>query len=223
MVVSSLDFDETFDIGDFSAYPRASSLRFHPSADQSAAKVGSCSSSRFTFTVSHHFDSLKPWYLSFADTSSSKVGPTASPAPCLMGPALISPLNARSLSFASPSARGPRGGLGGANFGRPARKSLFPSTPLPERAGRWADAAQPRTPRPSFFQSPATFFRKGEGQGHAGRGERSRESFAPFLKLYRRPYDEMTYRSKMRPPLGGLVSIVHPQLRRRHASLSQRF
>ncbi|KAJ1423802.1 CRAL/TRIO, N-terminal domain superfamily [Sesbania bispinosa] len=195
-IVSSLDFEESLDFNDFSAYPRASSLRFDPSTVKSTAKIGSCSSSRFSFTVSHHLDSLKPWYLSLTDTSASKVGPTSP------SPALISPLNARSLSFASPVARTPRG--------PPAsRKGLFPSTPLPQRV-----TAPPRTP---FLQSPATFFRR-----DSGKVERCRESFLPYVKFQRRPYDEMVYRSKMRPPLGGLISIVSPHLRRRHISVSQR-
>ncbi|WVY97903.1 hypothetical protein V8G54_030054 [Vigna mungo] len=59
-VVSSLDFEESFDFNDFAAYPRASSLRFDASTVKSTAKIGSCSSSRFSFTVSHHLDSLKP-------------------------------------------------------------------------------------------------------------------------------------------------------------------
>lgn len=199
-IVSSLDFEESLDFNDFAAYPRASSLRFDTSSVKSTAKIGSCSSSRFSFTVSQHLDSLKPWYLSLTDTSASKVGPTSP------SPALISPLNARSLSFASPVARTPRG--------QPAtRKGLFPSTPLPQRV-----TAPPRT---SFLQSPATFFRR---ESHVSvKGERCRESFLPYVKFYRRPYDEMVYRSKMRPPLGGLISIVSPHIRRRHVSVSQRF
>ncbi|XP_015888175.3 uncharacterized protein LOC107423164 [Ziziphus jujuba] len=220
MVVSSLDFEESLDFNDFSAYPRASSLRFDSASIRSTAKVGSCASSRFSFTVSHHFDSLKPWYLSLTDTSASKVGPT-SPSP--LGPALISPLNARSLSFASPAARTPRGGFYGGNNSRTTRKSLFPSTPLPQRSTTGGDCSRtphPRTPRPSFLQSPAFFFRK---DSHVSRTDKSRECFLPFLKFYRRPYDEMIYRSKMRPPLGGLISIVSPHLKRRHVSVSQRF
>ncbi|XVE81607.1 hypothetical protein DITRI_Ditri15bG0078700 [Diplodiscus trichospermus] len=209
MVVSSLDFEESLEFNDFASYPRASSLRFDSSSSKSTAKIGSCSSSRFSFTVSHHFDSLKPWYLTLTDSSSSKVGPT-SPSP--LGPALISPLNARSLSFASPAARTPRGNIS-------MRKRLFPSTPLPQRskASESIKAFHPRTPRPSFLQSPAMFFRR---DCHvSNKTEKSRESFLPFLKFYRRPYDEMIYRSKMRPPLGGLISIV----KRRHMSVSQRF
>lgn len=214
-----LDFEESLEFSDFSAYPRASSLRFDPSSLPSTAKIGSCSSSRFSFTVSHHFDSLKPWYLSLTDTSASKVGPTG---PSPLGPALISPLNARSLSFASPAARTPPGSIYGGSNTRLMRKSLFPSTPLPQRStGREAGKSpHPRTPRPSFLQSPAMFFRK---ECHVSRTDKSRESFVPFLKFYRRPYDEMIYRSKMRPPLGGLISIVSPHLRRRHVSVSQRF
>jgi len=107
-------------------------------------KGGSCSSSRFAFTVSHHVDSLKPWYLSLSDTSAPRRTP-----------------------------------------------------------------ALQRTPRPSFLQSPAgVLFRRGERV--------CRESFLPLWKLYRRPYDEMVYRSKMRGPVAG-------HFRRRHISLSQRF
>ncbi|XAR57238.1 hypothetical protein NMG60_11025300 [Bertholletia excelsa] len=200
MVVSSLEFEEFLHYNDFSSYPRPSSLRFHPSSVPSTAKIGSCSSSRFSFTVSHHVDSLKPWYLSLTDTSASKVGPTS------LGPALISPLNARSYSFASPVARAPRGSIIGSR------------TPLPQKT-RWVDPTR-TTPRPSFLQSPAVFFKK---ECHVSRSEKARESFVPFLKFYRLPYDEMTYRSKMRPPLGGLVSIVSPHLNRRYASVSQRF
>ncbi|CAB4292041.1 unnamed protein product [Prunus armeniaca] len=225
MVVSSLDFEESLDFNDFSNYPRASSLRFDPASIKSTAKIGSCSSSRFSFTVSHHqFDSLKPWYLSLTDTSASKVGPTShSP----LGPALISPLNARSFSFASPAARTPRGTIHGYGNSAATRKSLFPSTPLPQRCTSSEASTtprHPRTPRPSFLQSPAMFFRSSTSKEcHVSKTEKSRESFVPFLKFYRRPYDEMIYRSKMRPPLGGLISIVSPHLRRRHVSVSQRF
>ncbi|KAK2974026.1 hypothetical protein RJ640_011391 [Escallonia rubra] len=214
MVVSSLDFEESLEFSDFASYPRASSLRFNPSAVPSTtAKIGSCSSSRFSFTVSHNLDSLKPWHLSLTDTSASKVGPTT---PALVGPALISPLNARSYSFASPVARTSRGNA------YPVKKSYFPSTPLPQKTQVMDHARinHPRTPKPSFLQSPALFFRK---ECHVSRADKCRESFVPFLKFYRRPYDEMTYRSKMRPPLGGLISIISPQLRRRHMSISQRF
>ncbi|KAK3042144.1 hypothetical protein RJ639_001264 [Escallonia herrerae] len=213
MVVSSLDFEESLEFSDFASYPRASSLRFDPSSVSSTAKIGSCSSSRFSFTVSHSLDSLKPWHLSLTDTSASKVGPTT---PALVGPALISPLNARSYSFASPVARTSRGNA------CPVKKSFFPSTPLPQKT-QVMDRERinhPRTPKPSFLQSPALFFRK---ECHVSRADKCRESFVPFLKFYRRPYDEMTYRSKMRPPLGGLISTISPQLRRRHMSISQRF
>ncbi|KAF7146301.1 hypothetical protein RHSIM_Rhsim04G0203000 [Rhododendron simsii] len=214
-VVSSLDFEESMEFNDFYSCPRSSSLRFDPS---STAKIGPCSSTRFSFSVSQSLDSLKPWHLSLTDTSSLKSGPTTNPTSGSnpLGPALISTLNARSFSFASPVARTPRGG------------GFYPLTPLPQKT-KMADAAvsvnRPMTPKPSssssFLQSPATFFRK---ECHVGKSERSRDSFLPFLKLYRRPYDEMTYRSKMRPPLGGLISIVSPHLvRRRHVSVSQRF
>ncbi|KAK4800379.1 hypothetical protein SAY86_020866 [Trapa natans] len=236
-VVSSMDFEESLEFDDFSSYPRAASLRFETdvckaaaaaaAAEADAAKICSSASSRFSFTVSHHFDSLKPWYLTLTSSSSSKVGPTttATGGSCTLGPALISPLNARSLSFASPGARTPRG-MGGYGYNK---KSLFPSTPLPQPTGgidlgtARAALTATRTPRPSFLQSPATFFLR-KPECHAAKAERSgRESFVPFLKFYRRPYDEMIYRSKMKPPLGGLISIVSPHLKRRHMSVSQRF
>ncbi|CAA7026537.1 unnamed protein product [Microthlaspi erraticum] len=210
MIVSMQDFQDSFDYDDFSSsYPsRVSSLRFDTSSIKSTDKIGSCASSRFAFTVSRDgLDTVKPWCLTLTDTSSSKIGPT--------GGAYISPLNARSFSFASPAARSE-------TFGGP-RRSFFASTPMPARTtdrhsiGTLRD---PRLPRPSFFQSPAVFFRR---ESHVSKNEKPRDSFVPFLKFYRRPYDEMTYRSKMRPPLGGLVSIVSTQIRRRHVSLSQRF
>ncbi|XP_057485274.1 uncharacterized protein LOC130771637 [Actinidia eriantha] len=215
-IVSSLDFEESMEFNDFSYNNRASSLRFDPSFDPSTAKIGSCSSSRFSFTVSHHFDSLKPWHLTLNDTSASKVGPTCSSSPSLLGPALISPLNARSFSFASPIARAPCGTINGP------KKGFFPSTPLPQKTQKLDPTSfnHPRTHKPSFLQSPAMFFRK---ECHVSRAEKSRDSILPFLKFYRQPYDEMTYRSKMRPPLIGLISIVSSQLKRRHMSVSQRF
>ncbi|GFZ08858.1 Sec14p-like phosphatidylinositol transfer family protein [Actinidia rufa] len=175
-IVSSLDFEESMEFNDFSYNPRASSLRFDPSSVPSTAKIGSCSSSRFTFTVSHHFDSLKPWHLTLTDTSASKVGPT-SMSPSLLGSALISPLNARSLSFASPVARAaPCGTINGP------RKGYFPSTPLPQKTQKLDPTSfnHPRTHKPSFLQSPATFFRK---ECHVSRAEKSRDSFLPFFKV----------------------------------------
>ncbi|KAL2463821.1 Sec14p-like phosphatidylinositol transfer family protein [Forsythia ovata] len=214
MIVSSLDFEESLEFNDFISYPRAASLRLDPSFVPSNNKVGSCASSRFSFTVSHHFDSVKPWYLTLKDTSTSKVGP-ATTSLASFGPT-ISPLNARSYSFASPTARGTYGNAG------TVKKGFFPSTPMPQKTQKLDPSMikHPRTPRPSFLQSPALFFKK---DYQLTRTEKSRESFIPFLKFYRRPYDEMIYRSKMRPPLGGLISIVSPQLRRGHMSVSQRF
>ncbi|GFP83844.1 random slug protein 5 [Phtheirospermum japonicum] len=175
------------------------------SSTPSTAKLGSCSSSRFSFTVSRQFDTLKPWYLSFTDTSESKLGRTNNN-PRILGPS-ISPLNARSLSFSS----------------HMSRKGFFPSTPMPQKTQKPDPCTirHPRTPRPSFLHSPAVFFRKDYQPRRAD--QKSHESFLPFLKFYLRPYDEMVYRSKMRPPLGALISIVSPQLKPRHISRSQRF
>ena len=207
-VISSLDYDEQLDISHVSlassslSCPRSASLRFDASSIKSAAASGSASS-RFAFTVSHN--SLKPWYLSFTDTSplNAAVSTAASK---------ISPISTRSLSFASPAT----GGLIDARQPACMRKSVFPSTPLPETKTE----TYRKTPRPSFFQSPAMFFR---GEKNVGGGEKSsREAFVPYLKFYRRPYDETAYRSKLRGPRG-FVSVVSSHVRCRHASLSQRY
>ncbi|RZR89652.1 hypothetical protein BHM03_00017382 [Ensete ventricosum] len=202
-VVSSLDFEDSLEDAALASHPRTTSLRFHPSdaaAATAAAKVGGSTSSRFSVTVSH-LNSLKPWYLS-TTTTSSVVVPTASPS--LIG---ASPLSARSFSFASPAARStPRVGI---SAGAAITRSI-PSTPssaAPTRPPPQQQQQHPRTPMPSFLQSPASLFSfKKERQ--LSRVERERESFLPFLRFYRRPYDETAYRAKMRPPHGGLVSIV---------------
>ncbi|KAL2922579.1 Phosphatidylinositol transfer protein 3 [Bienertia sinuspersici] len=232
-IVSSTDFEDSIslDYNDFSLYPRAASLRFDPS---STAKIGSCASSRFSFTVSHHFDSLKPWYLSLtsetpsATSTSSKVGPTTTPtnstSPSILGP------NPRSFSFASPIDRVPRGNPY-INNHHLLRKNFIPSTPLPQKSHN-ADVAgvkQPRTPKASFLHSPAAaLFGRRETPAQvchiSSKSDKSKEAFYQYFKFYRRPYDEMIYRSKMKPPLGGLISIVAPHhVRRRHLSVSQRF
>ncbi|KAJ8505913.1 hypothetical protein OPV22_006799 [Ensete ventricosum] len=199
-VVSSLDFEDSLEDAALASHPRTTSLRFHPSAAAAAtaaAKVGGSTSSRFSVTVSH-LNSLKPWYLS-TTTTSSVVVPTASPS--LIG---ASPLSARSFSFASPAARStPRVGI---SAGAAITRSI-PSTPSSAAPTRPPPQQHPRTPMPSFLQSPASLFSfKKERQ--LSRVERERESFLPFLRFYRRPYDETAYRAKMRPPHGGLVSIV---------------
>ncbi|KAK1287008.1 hypothetical protein QJS10_CPB19g00810 [Acorus calamus] len=188
-MVSSSDYADDATDGDdsFAAYPRAASLRFEPRQPRSAAGTPVGSSTRFAFTVSHHFDSLKPWYLSTTPSTSSASAAADS------SPALVSPANARSMSFASPGAR--------------SSSAIRSLPPTPCR----------RTPRPSFLQSPAAYFRrerKGDEEGDAFRG---------YVRVYRRPYDEVGYRSRMRPPLGGLVSIVSPPTRRRHVIFPQRF
>ncbi|WOK95479.1 hypothetical protein Cni_G04186 [Canna indica] len=207
-VVSSLDFEDPLE--DTTAFmwqqPRTASLRFD-SAD-SSAKLGSCASSRFSVTVSH-LNSLKPWYLSTSTTRSAVV-PTAT-SPSLAG---ATPLNARSFSFASPAARStPRVGVAAGAAATPSK------APRQRRQQQ-----QPRTPMPSFLQSPAMLFsfRK---EGHVSRVERDRESFRPFLRFYRRPYDEIVYRARMRPPLGGLISIVsgRDQIKQRRNNKIQSF
>ncbi|XP_010414733.1 PREDICTED: uncharacterized protein LOC104700836 [Camelina sativa] len=200
MIVSSLDYEEPLDISHVSSHPRSVSLRFDASSIKSRATIVGSASSRFAFTVSHN--SLKPWYLSFTNTSPYNAA------------AQVSPLSsARSLSFASPAARG-----GGFKDAKPAayRKSLFPSTPLPEKTK--TDSYR-ETPRPSFFQSPAMFFRR-EKNVTGGEKTREREAFISYLKFYRRPYDETAYRSKLRGPHR---SVVSSHRRFRHVSLSQRF
>ncbi|XP_072979015.1 uncharacterized protein [Typha angustifolia] len=205
-VVSSLDFEDSLEDSSFLSYPRTASLRFDPSpssSSASAAKPVGSTSSRFSFTVSH-IDSLKPWYLS--TTTRHSVVPTTATSPSLIG---ASPLNARSFSFASPAARS-----------TPIPRSV-PSTPssCPPKQHH-QHAHHPRTPRPSFLQSPSILFSfKREGQ--QSKGEREKESFVPYLRFYRRPYDELLYRANMRPPLGGLISIVAPHLKHHHHQQQQ--
>ncbi|EHA8586732.1 putative SEC14 cytosolic factor [Cocos nucifera] len=200
-LVSSLDFEDSLEDNTFASYPRTTSLRFDPATTKCG---GGSTSSRFSFTVSH-LDSLKPWYLS--TTTTRTVVPTASPS--LIG---ASPLNARSFSFASPAARSTPNRWRGMDSISRSIPSTPSSCPPPNRKQQQQQKQQqhPRTPRPSFLQSPAMLFSfRKEGQVMS-RGERERESFLPFLRFHRRPYDEMIYRAKMRPPLGGLISIVSP-------------
>ncbi|KAK1259215.1 hypothetical protein QJS04_geneDACA010204 [Acorus gramineus] len=182
-IVSSSDYsDDVISSSSFAAYPRAASLRFEPRPWRTPTTSASAAaaSTRFSFTVSHHFDSLKPWYLS---TTAGGVD---------AGPAMVSPANARSLSFASPLARS------------------VPSTPCP------------RTPRPTLLKSPAAYFKRERRSSQESEKERGR-TFGMYVRVYRRPYDEVRYRSMMRPPLGGLASFVSHPIRRRHVIAPQRF
>ncbi|KAG6533341.1 hypothetical protein ZIOFF_007208 [Zingiber officinale] len=175
-VVSSMDYDDSLRSATLASRARASSLRFDAPVVRGGGvvKLGGSTSSRFSVTVSH-LNSLKPWYLSTTTTTSSAVVPTASPS--LVG---ASPLTVRSFSFASPGAAG--------SMSMSARVGTTPPSAMPSKQ-------QPRTPMPSFLQSPSVLFSfKKEGQ--ASRAERERHSFLPFLKFYRRPYDEAAYRAK---------------------------
>ncbi|KAF7041704.1 hypothetical protein CFC21_051457 [Triticum aestivum] len=230
-VVSSLDFEDSLEDASFTAYPRTASLRFEPSVaaavltagGKGGAAVGSASS-RFAFSVSDN--ALKPWYLSTTPAPGPRSVVPASSSPSLVG---ASPLSARSFSFASPAARSTPTPL---QQQQQPRATRAPPTPSAAKGGQKAPSPLPptppqqqqqfpRTPRPSFLQSPFTFRKDGQ----ASRVERERESFLPFLRFYRRPYDEITYRAMMRRPLGGLIAIVAEDFRpmpaqpplRRHA------
>lgn len=110
VVVSSLDYEDSLEGGSdcFASYPRTTSLRFKPVVatpvnGKQHPGVGSASS-RFSFTVSN-LNSVKPWYLSTSTAPlghSSRTVVPAESSPSLIG---VSPLNARSYSFASPGAR----------------------------------------------------------------------------------------------------------------------
>jgi len=228
-VVCSLDFEDSLEDASFTAYPRTASLRYEPAVSAAAvvgkAGVGSASS---RFSVTPTDNPIKPWYLSTIPTSvgSRSVVPTSS-SPSLVG---ASPLSARSFSFASPATLRstaatpppfPRGVGAPPLTPSSAAKGPHKTPPPPPPVQQF-----PRTPRPSFLQSPSMLFafRK---DGQASRVERERESFLPYLRFYRRPYDEISYRAKMRPPLGGLISIVGEKFKqkpvqqplRRHAGL----
>uniref|UniRef100_A0ACD5WYC1 Uncharacterized protein n=1 Tax=Avena sativa TaxID=4498 RepID=A0ACD5WYC1_AVESA len=231
-VVCSLDFEDSLEDASFTAYPRTASLRFEPSgaavlttAMGKAGVVGSASS-RFAFSVSDN--ALKPWYLSTTPAAAGPRSVVPNSSPSLVG---ASPLSARSFSFASPAARSTtppvqqqhHRGTGRAPPPMPSAAKGGNKTPPPPPPPLQTQQQQfPRTPRPSFLQSPFTFRKDGQ----ASRGERERESFLPFLRFYRRPYDEISYRAKMRPPLGGLIAIVDDKFRhkplqqpRRHAAV----
>ncbi|XP_020103845.1 uncharacterized protein LOC109720906 [Ananas comosus] len=209
-VVSSVDYleDSTSTLGTaaggvescsfIGSHPRTASLRLESSALTTKPSVGS-TSNRFSFTVSR-FDSLKPWYLSTSTSTSTSATSNRIASPSLVG---ASPLSARSFSFASPAAR----------------SGSTPRTPCPsssmssrkQQQQQQTARQQPRTPLPSFLQSPAMLFNAKSRAGVRDRereGERERDAFLPFLRFYRKPYDEKLYRAKMRPPLGGLISIV---------------
>ncbi|KAK6117161.1 hypothetical protein DH2020_049040 [Rehmannia glutinosa] len=163
MVVSSIDFEESLEFNDFMSYPRAASLRFDTSSviSSSSAKLGSCSSSRFSFTVSHHFDSLKPWYLSLTDDRQRRWGPQTLRTPCWAPPSR--PSMPGPTLFASPVARGAPRGSNNLDF----RKSFFPSTPMPQKDPKLDPSMihHPRTPKPSFLQIRQTlFFRRDSHQ-----------------------------------------------------------
>ncbi|XP_042450447.1 SEC14 cytosolic factor-like isoform X1 [Zingiber officinale] len=226
VAVSSLDFDESLEDAVFGSYPtRTASLRFDRAAAgaTASARVGVSKSSRFSFTVSH-LDSLKPWYLS-TSTATPRAAPNASPS--IVG---ASPLNARSFSFASPAARSaPRFAWSPAPRSIPSTPCKFPppkqqrKPPPPPPPPPQQQQQQLRTPRPSFLQSPAALFSfRKEAHAAQSREERERESFLPYLGFHRRPYDEMVYRAKMRPPLGGLISIISPHLRQRQQQQMRR-
>ncbi|XP_031489463.1 uncharacterized protein LOC116257016 isoform X2 [Nymphaea colorata] len=169
------------------------------------------SSFRFTFAVPPH-DPLKPWHLTLAEPNNNRssekggsvderprglvrTGPDNRFEPRSLDPLLVSPLNARSFSFASAAARTPR------SRPTPDRLSL-PSTP-------WSGRSKTASPSP-FLGVPA-IFRRDSG----GRSERTVDAFRRWAHFYWAPYDEMSYRARMRPPLGGLISIISPHLKRR--------
>ncbi|GJN30727.1 hypothetical protein PR202_gb19060 [Eleusine coracana subsp. coracana] len=236
-VVCSLDFEDSLEDASFTAYPRTASLRFEPALASAAivGKSGGVGSASSRFSVTPTDNPVKPWYLSTipASVGPRSVVPTSGGSPSLVG---ASPLSARSFSFASPAA------LRSTPLSTPPfQRGGAPLTPSSVNGGKQGQKTPPpapqqfpRTPRPSFLQSPSMLFafRSKDGQGQASRGERERESFLPFLRFYRRPYDEISYRAKMRPPLGGLISIVGekfkqkpvqqpPPIRRHAAGLHQ--
>lgn len=89
------------------------------------------------------------------------------------------------------------------SFASPAGRSYQPS---------------PCTPRPSFLQSPAAFFRRPDGDRRRG------DFFRPYAGFHHRRYNEAGYRAMMLPPMGGLVAIVSGQhLKRRPNGASYSF
>ncbi|KAJ0969428.1 hypothetical protein J5N97_022305 [Dioscorea zingiberensis] len=91
-------------------------------------------------------------------------------------------------------------------------RSYYFASPASQSTPVKTPQSTPRKLWPSFLQSPksALFSLRKDGQHGGGKGEKGKEAFMAYLRLYRRPYDEMVYRAKMKPSLGGLVSIMSP-------------
>lgn len=140
-----------------------------------------------------------------------------------IGPALISPFNARSFSFGSPALSkynicdNKIGDFQSFRFEGTPGKNSFRHTPNVTTPSR-SDWTPTHSSKASILSSPMTAFfhgfKKDSQRIESDRKEKILDCFRPYLYHYRLPYDEIVYRSMMKPPLGGLVSIVSPELKR---------
>jgi len=140
-----------------------------------------------------------------------------------IGPALISPFNARSFSFGSPALSkyhicdNKFGDFQSFRFEGTPRKNSFTPTQNITTPSR-SDWTPNHSNKASILSSPMTSFfhgfKKDSQRIESDRKDKSLDCFRPYLNHYRLPYDEIVYRSMMKPPLGGLVSIVSPELKR---------
>eukprot|EP01018_Ginkgo_biloba_P032680 Gb_01699 [translate_table: standard] len=208
-IVSSQDYDSPFLT---SGFVRASSLRhdFTPNLGSS-----------FRFSCKVVSENAKPSVQGFERDRYLAHS---------LGPALISPFNARSFSFASPATT--RYHSYDNKFGdfqsfraedTPSRINSTPTqninTPsrcnlTPTHNYKASILSSPMEGITSFFNG----FKKEHQRIESDRKEKTLDCFRPYLRYYRLHYDEIAYRSMMKPPLGGLVSIVSPELKRRPSS-----
>ncbi|GLJ22030.1 hypothetical protein SUGI_0412760 [Cryptomeria japonica] len=199
-LVSSRDYDSPFIMTGFA---RASSLRHDYASNLGSSFRFSCkvASENVKHPSLHGLEGDR--YLAYS-----------------LGPALISPLNARSFSFASPATS--RYNPNGKRFGEfqsfrfegtkninltPTQNITTPSRyDLPTKPSIFS----PREGIASFFSG----FKRDNQRSETDRKDKNLEHFQPYLKYYRLRYNEIAYRSMMKPPLGGLASIVSPELKR---------
>lgn len=140
-----------------------------------------------------------------------------------VGPALISPFNARSFSFESPTISkyhicdNKFGEFQSFRFEGTPRKNNLTHTQNITTPSR-SDSTPTHSNKASILSSPMTSFfhgfKKDSQRIESDRKDKNLDCFRPYLNHYRLPYDEVVYRSMMKPPLGGLVSIVSPELKR---------
>lgn len=132
------------------------------------------------------------------------------------GPELISSVRTRSFSFSSVtiptsySQEEPQE----EEFSSFRKDEPIPA--LPEVVPGSAPARTKRSKNASWDGVFSIFYsqKKDEGSLLEDQRNRSVDLFRPYLKFLQAPYDEAAYRAMMRPPLGGLATIISRDLKR---------